>query len=81
MHAPNGPRGSFLRSLPIRFLIRSREYRNPGVWLNVRLACAIFNLCLSAVMFSLGLWEGVFPLAGAALIFWTRSVLQHSVPS
>jgi hypothetical protein len=81
MHAPNGPRGSFLRSLPVRFLIKPREYRNPGVWLKVRLACAIFNICLSVVMFSLGLWEGVFPLAGAALIFWTRSALQHSVPS
>jgi hypothetical protein len=81
MHAPNGPRGSFPRSLPAGFLIKSREYRNPGVWLKVRLACAIFNICLSVVMFSLGLWEGVFPLAGAALIFWTRSVLQHSVQS
>lgn len=81
MHAPNGPHGPSLRSLPARFLIRSREYRNPGVWLNVRLACAIFNLGLGIVMFSLGVWEGVIPLAAAALIFWTRSVLQHSVQS
>jgi hypothetical protein len=72
---------SIPRSLPARFLIRPREYRNAGRWMNIRLACAIFDLCLGVVMFSFGLWEGVFPLAALVLILWTRSVLQHRVQS
>ena len=81
MYAPNGPHGSSPRSSLVGFLVKSREYRNPGVWLKVRLACAIFDICLGVVMFSFGLWEGVFPLAGSVLILWTRSVLQHRVQS
>lgn len=72
MYAPN-----FLS----RFLIRSREYRHPDVWMRVRLVCAIFNLCLGLAFLSVGVWEGVIPLAASALIFWTRNVLRHSVQS
>ena len=64
-----------------RFLIRSREYRHPDVWMRVRLACAIFNFGLGLVLLSLGLWEGVIPLAASVLIFWTRGVLRHSSQS
>jgi len=27
----------------MRFLVRSREYRNPHVWVRVRIACGVFN--------------------------------------
>ncbi len=81
MNAPNGSRGSSPRSFPARFLIRSWEYRHPGAWMNVRLACAVFNLGLCLVLFSFGGWEGVIPLAAAALILWTRNVLRQSTQS
>jgi hypothetical protein len=81
MYAPNGPHSPSPRSLPAGFLLRPREYGNAGVWMNVRLACAIFDICLSVVMFSFGRWEGVFPLAASVLILWTRSVRQHRVQS
>jgi hypothetical protein len=76
MYAPNGPHGSSPRFFLASFLIRPREYGSAGVWMNVRLACAIFDLCLGVVMFSFGRWEAVFPLA-ASVVLWTRCVLQR----
>ena len=53
----------------------------------MRFACGVFNLALGVLLVSSGQWIGAFvwlglvPLAGAALIFWTVSQLQHSVPA
>ena len=86
MYAPadNGPP---TQSALMRFLVRSREYRHPNVWVRVRVACGIFNLGLGVLLLASGhwlgplAWLGVLPLAGAALIFWTAYRLQGSVAS
>ena len=81
---PNVPRS---RSVLMRFLVRSSEYRRPQVWVRVRVACGVFNLGLAVLLLASGRWLGplallgVLPLAGAALIFWTARRLQTSVQS
>jgi len=71
----------------MRFLVRSWEYRRPGLWVNVRVACGIFNVALGALLLASAPWLGslawlaALPLAGAALIFWTAHRLQASVQS
>jgi hypothetical protein len=84
MNAPNdNPAPS--RSVLMRFLVRSREYRNPHLWVRVRVACGVFNVVLAVLLLTSGhwlgplAWLGVLPLAGAALIFWTAYRLQTSV--
>ena len=77
----NAPRDPSSRPLLARLLIRSREYRNPAFWTRVRIACAIFNLCLGVFFVSLGYWEGVLALAGAVLIFRTVLLLQDGAAS
>ena len=73
--------------LVMRLLVRSWEYRHPRVWVNVRMACGLFNLGLGILFVAyagqLGSWAwlAALPLAGAALLFWTGSRLQHSVQS
>jgi hypothetical protein len=62
------------RSLLMRFLVRSWEYRRPRLWVGVRVACGIFNVALGVLMLA---WLAVLPLAGAALIFWTVYRLQQ----
>ena len=75
------------RSVLMRFLVRSREYRHPHVWVRVRVACGAFNVVLGVLLLAsvrqLGLltWLTAIPLAGAALIFWTAHRLQTSVQS
>ena len=75
------------RSALMRFLVKSREYRHPHVWVRVRVACGIFNVGLGVLLVASGrwlgplAWLGVLPLAGAALIFWTAYRLQTSVQS
>ena len=75
------------RSVLMRFLVRSREYRHPHAWVRVRVACGVFNLGLGVVLLASGhwlgplAWLGALPLAGAALIFWTAYRLQTSVQS
>jgi hypothetical protein len=86
MYAPNDniPR---TRSVLMRFLVRSWEYRNPRLWAGVRFACGIFNVVLGVLLLAsfrrLGplTWLAAIPLAGAALIFWTARRLQASVQS
>jgi hypothetical protein len=86
MHEPNGNTVPS-RSVLMRFLVRSREYRHPHAWVSVRVACGVFNLVLGVVLLASGhwlgslAWLGVLPLAGAALIFWTANRLQASVQS
>ncbi len=69
----------------MRLLVRSWEYRHPHAWVRVRFACGIWNLCLGVLLLASGhwlgpqAWVGALPLAGAALLFWTGSRLQHSV--
>ena len=71
------------RSVLMRLLVRSREYRRPRLWIGVRIACGIFNVVLGVVLLSLVRWLGpltslaALPLAGAALIFWTVYRLQQ----
>jgi hypothetical protein len=86
MYAPTNnvpPRRSVLQ----RLLVRSWEYRNPHVWVSVRVACGIFNLVLGVVLLASAPWLGplawlaALPLAGAALIFWTANRLQASAQS
>jgi hypothetical protein len=71
----------------MRFLVRSREYRHPHLWVRVRAACGVFNVVLGVLLLASGhwlgplAWLGALPLAGAALIFWTVYRLQTSVQS
>ena len=75
------------RSVLMRFLVKPREYRRPGLWVRVRVACGIWNLFLGVLLLASGhwlgplAWLGVLPLAGAGLIFWTAYRLQTSVQS
>ena len=75
------------RSVLMRFLVRSWEYRRPRLWVGVRFACGIFNVVIGVVLPAsvqrLGplAWLAALPLAGAALIFWTAHRLQASVQS
>ena len=81
MHAPadNAPPA---RPVLMRLLVRSWEYRRPGLWVGVRVACGIFNVIVGVVLLAsapqLGAltWLAALPLAGAALIFWTVNRLQ-----
>ena len=86
MYPPNdNPAPS--RSVLMRFLVRSLEYRHPHVWVRVRVACGVFNVVLGVLLLASGhwlgplAWLGLLPLAGAALIFWTACRLQTSVQS
>ena len=71
------------RSVLMRFLVRSWEYRRPRLWVGVRVACGIFNVVLGVLLLAsvdqLGplAWLAAIPLAGAALIFWTVYRLQQ----
>jgi hypothetical protein len=73
------------RSVLMRLLVRSWEYRHPRVWVNVRMACGLFNLGLGILFVAyagqLGSWAwlAAVPLAGAVLIFWTAYRLQQTV--
>ena len=75
------------RSVLVRFLVRSWEYRRPRLWVGVRFACGIFNVVLGVLLLASAHWLGsltwlaALPLAGAALIFWTAHRLQTSVQS
>jgi signal transduction histidine kinase len=73
----------YSQPVPMRFLVRSWEYRRPRLWVGVRVACGIFNVVLGVLLLAsfqrLGplTWLAVLPLAGAALIFWTVYRLQQ----
>jgi hypothetical protein len=75
------------RSALMSFLVRPREYRHPHRWVQVRVACGVFNVVLGVLLLASGhwlgplAWLGVLPLTGAALIFWTARRLQISVQS
>ena len=86
MHAPtDSVPGS--RSVLMRLLVRSWEYRRPHLWVGVRFASGVFNVALGVALLAAAPWVGplaalaALPLAGAALIFWTASRLQASVQS
>ena len=82
LHAP-GDKVTPSRSVLMRFLVRSWEYRRPRLWVGVRVACGIFNVVLGVLLLAsfnrLGplTWLAALPLAGAALIFWTVYRLQQ----
>jgi hypothetical protein len=75
------------RSVLMRFLVRSSEYRRPRLWVGVRFACGVFNVVLGVLLLASVQWLGpltwlaALPLAGAVLIFWTARRLQASVQS
>ena len=75
------------RSVLMRVLVRSWEYRRPRLAVGIRIGCGIFNLVLGVVLLASASWLGsltwlaALPLAGAALIFWTVYRLQASVQS
>jgi hypothetical protein len=72
------------RSVLMRLLVRSWEYRRPRFAVGVRIACGIFNAVLGVVLLASIPWTGpwallaVLPLAGASLLFWTARRLQAS---
>jgi hypothetical protein len=72
------------RSVLMRVLVRSWEYRRPRLAVGIRIACGIFNVVLGVVLLAsasrLGPWAwlAAIPLAGAVLIFWTARRLQGS---
>ena len=89
----NAPTDNVTPSQPVlmRLLVRSWEYRHPRVWVRVRFAAGIWNLFLGVFLLGVFLlasgyqlrplaWVAALPLAGAALLFWTGSRLQHTVP-
>ena len=84
---PQNDNASSSRSVLMRFLVRSWEYRRPRLWVGVRVACGIFNVVLGVLLFALLRWLGplawlaALPLAGAVLIFWTAHRLQAGVHS
>ena len=86
MYAP-GDKITPSRSVLMRFLVRSWEYRRPRLWVGVRVACGIFNVVLGVLLLAsvhrLGplTWLAALPLAGAVLIFWTAHRLETSVAS
>jgi signal transduction histidine kinase len=71
------------RSVLMRLLVRSWEYRRPRLAIGVRIACGIFNVVLGVALLAsvpqTGGWGllAALPLAGAALIFWTVYRLQQ----
>jgi len=68
------------RSVLMRFLVRSWEYRHPRAWAGFRFAAGIWNLFPGVLLLAYGYWVGVVPLLGSVLIFWTVYRLQqHSV--
>jgi hypothetical protein len=69
------------RSVLMRLLVRSWEFRHPQAWLAFRLVCGLWNVFLGGVLLSYGYWIGLVPLAGSALIFWTARFIYVSVNS
>ena len=84
---PQNDNASSSRSVLMRFLVRSWEYRRPRLWVGVRVAGGIFNVVLGVLLFASLRWLGplawlaALPLAGAVLIFWTAHRLQAGVHS
>ena len=80
---PQNDKAPSSRSVLMRFLVRSWEYRRPRLWVGVRVACGIFNVVLGVLLLAsvqrLGplAWLAALPLAGAVLIFWTVYRLQQ----
>jgi len=83
---PSSDNTASSRSVLMRFLVRSREYRRPRLWVGVRVAAGIFNVVLGVALLAVR-WLGpltalaALPLAGAALIFWTVYRLRASARS
>ena len=75
--SPPSNNGPSSRSVLMRVLVRSWEYRHPRGWAGFRLACGIWNLGLGFFLLAYGYWIGSVPLLGAALIFWTVYRLQQ----
>jgi signal transduction histidine kinase len=65
------------RSVLMRLLVRSWEYRHPRVWAGFRFAAGVWNLFLGVVLLSYSYWLGLVPLLGSVLIFWTVYRLQR----
>lgn len=68
MHAP-ADSAAPPRSVLMRLLLRSWDYRHPRVFAGVRFAVGIWLVFLGALLLSFGHWWAAWPLA-AALLFW-----------
>jgi hypothetical protein len=69
------------RSVLMRLLVRSWEYRHPRACAGFRFAAGIWNLGLGVLLLSYGYWFGLVPLLGSVLVLWTAYRLQSSVQS
>ncbi len=69
------------RSVLMRLLVRSWEYRHPRAWASFRFAAGVWNLFLGVLFLSYGYGVGLVPLLGSVLVFWTAHRLQSSVQS
>ncbi len=67
------------RSVLMRLLVRSWEYRYPRACAGFRFAAGVWNLVLGVLLLSYGYWVGLVPLLGSVLIFWTAYRLQSGV--
>ncbi len=65
------------RSVLMRFLVRSWEYRHPRAWAIFRFTAGVWNLILGVLLLSYSYWFGLVPLLGSVLIFWTVYRLQQ----
>jgi signal transduction histidine kinase len=65
------------RSVLMRLLVRSFEYRHPRAWGVFRFASGVWNLFFGVFLLSYGYWVGLVPLLGSVLIFWTVYRLQQ----
>ncbi len=70
MHAP-ADKVTASRSIPMRFLVRSWEYRRPRLWMGVRFACGVFNVVLG--VFLLAFVQRLGPLTWLAALPWQGS--------
>ena len=69
MHAPTG-NAAPPRSVLNRLLLRSRDYRQPGVWAGVRFAVGIWLVFLGGLLLSDGYSWATLLLVAAAVLFW-----------
>jgi len=69
MHAPTG-NAAPPRSVLIRLLLRSWDYRHPRVWAGVRFAVGIWLVFLGGLLLAGGHLWAAWLLVAASLVFW-----------
>ena len=69
MHVPIGGTAP-PRSVLNRLLLRSWDYRHPGVWAGVRFAAGILLVFVAGLLLSDGYLWATLLLMAAAVLFW-----------